>query len=192
VEVQGLPRPAAERRRGRYGSVADRDEHRHAAIRIKKTKRATRGGRVMDVSPSKTGLYGFRDPSRPRLRNRRRHFYLRGSQDRRAKMERRTLRQKAGVAAGKLRLAPGLAEDGRVVLLRADPGEHAEVASFVALEGKTWNHPVVVGDRFTFGMLRRRPVTSCRWQKRKRLPPGCEPSRFVFVLTRKAVRADAS
>ena len=39
------------------------------------------------------------------------------------------------------------AEDGRVVLLRADPGEHAEVASFVALEGKTWNHPVVVGDR---------------------------------------------
>lgn len=39
------------------------------------------------------------------------------------------------------------AEDGRVVLLRADPGEHAEVASFKALEGKTWNHPVLVGDR---------------------------------------------
>lgn len=40
-----------------------------------------------------------------------------------------------------------LAEDGRVVLLRADPSEHAEVASFQALEGKTWNHPVLVGDR---------------------------------------------
>jgi outer membrane protein assembly factor BamB len=40
-----------------------------------------------------------------------------------------------------------LAEDGRVVLLRADPGEHAEIASFAALKGKTWNHPVVVGDR---------------------------------------------
>jgi outer membrane protein assembly factor BamB len=39
------------------------------------------------------------------------------------------------------------AEDGRVVLLRADPGEHSELASFKALEGKTWNHPVVVGDR---------------------------------------------
>jgi outer membrane protein assembly factor BamB len=39
------------------------------------------------------------------------------------------------------------AEDGRVVLLRADPGDHSEVASFKALEGKTWNHPVVVGDR---------------------------------------------
>jgi outer membrane protein assembly factor BamB len=39
------------------------------------------------------------------------------------------------------------AEDGRVVLLRADPGAHMEVGSFAALEGKTWNHPVVVGDR---------------------------------------------
>jgi outer membrane protein assembly factor BamB len=33
------------------------------------------------------------------------------------------------------------AEDGRVVLLRADPNEHAELASFKALDGKTWNHP---------------------------------------------------
>jgi outer membrane protein assembly factor BamB len=39
------------------------------------------------------------------------------------------------------------AEDGRVVLLRADPNEHSEAGSFKALEGKTWNHPVVVGDR---------------------------------------------
>jgi len=39
------------------------------------------------------------------------------------------------------------AEDGRVVLLRADPGEHSEAGSFKGLEGKTWNHPVVVGDR---------------------------------------------
>ena len=39
------------------------------------------------------------------------------------------------------------AEDGRVVLLRADSKEHAEVSSFKALEGKTWNHPVLVGDR---------------------------------------------
>lgn len=39
------------------------------------------------------------------------------------------------------------AESGQVVLLAADPNEHVEVASFKALEGKTWNHPVVVGDR---------------------------------------------
>ena len=39
------------------------------------------------------------------------------------------------------------AEDGKVVLLRADPKQHTELASFKALEGKTWNHPVIVGDR---------------------------------------------
>ncbi len=39
------------------------------------------------------------------------------------------------------------AEDGRVVLVRADSNEPIEVDSFKALEGKTWNHPVVVGDR---------------------------------------------
>jgi len=39
------------------------------------------------------------------------------------------------------------AEQGQVVLLRADPDAHVEIGSFPALEGKTWNHPVVVGDR---------------------------------------------
>jgi outer membrane protein assembly factor BamB len=38
-------------------------------------------------------------------------------------------------------------EQGEIVLLKADPSDHAEVASFKAIEGKTWNHPVVVGDR---------------------------------------------
>lgn len=38
------------------------------------------------------------------------------------------------------------AEDGRVHLVRADPNELVELGSFKALEGKTWNHPVVVGD----------------------------------------------
>ena len=39
------------------------------------------------------------------------------------------------------------AEDGRVVLVRADPNAQAEVDSFKAIDGKTWNHPVIVGDR---------------------------------------------
>ncbi len=39
------------------------------------------------------------------------------------------------------------AESGRVVLLQADPGAHVEVGAFKALEGETWNHPVVVHDR---------------------------------------------
>jgi outer membrane protein assembly factor BamB len=38
------------------------------------------------------------------------------------------------------------AEDGQVHLVRADPKAFVEVASFKALEGKTWNHPVVVAD----------------------------------------------
>jgi outer membrane protein assembly factor BamB len=39
------------------------------------------------------------------------------------------------------------AEDGRVVLLQADPSAHREITSFQALKGKTWNHPVLVGDK---------------------------------------------
>jgi outer membrane protein assembly factor BamB len=40
-----------------------------------------------------------------------------------------------------------LSEQGQVVLVAADPSEHREIASFQALEGKTWNHPVLAGDR---------------------------------------------
>ncbi len=39
------------------------------------------------------------------------------------------------------------AEDGRVVLLQADPTGHKELAFIKALSGKTWNHPVVVGNK---------------------------------------------
>jgi hypothetical protein len=38
------------------------------------------------------------------------------------------------------------AEDGEVVLLRANPKAHEVLGSFKALDGKTWNHPVLVGD----------------------------------------------
>jgi outer membrane protein assembly factor BamB len=40
-----------------------------------------------------------------------------------------------------------LSEQGQVVLVAADPTEHREIASVQALEGKTWNHPVLVSDR---------------------------------------------
>src|SRR6266478_3684342 len=39
------------------------------------------------------------------------------------------------------------AEDGQLALVLADPNGFTEVASIKALEGKTWNHPVLVGDR---------------------------------------------
>ena len=38
-------------------------------------------------------------------------------------------------------------EFGDVVLLKATSTAHTELASFKAIEGKTWNHPVVIGDR---------------------------------------------
>lgn len=40
-----------------------------------------------------------------------------------------------------------LSEAGEVIMLEADPAGHRELDRFQALEGKTWNHPVVVGDR---------------------------------------------
>ena len=36
-----------------------------------------------------------------------------------------------------------LTEDGDVVLVNATPARHEEVARFPAIEGKTWNHPVI-------------------------------------------------
>ena len=39
------------------------------------------------------------------------------------------------------------AVDGSVALVRADPGACEEVARFPALEGKTWNHPVIAQGR---------------------------------------------
>lgn len=35
------------------------------------------------------------------------------------------------------------AEDGRVELVKADPDKYSQVASFQAIEGKTWNHPAL-------------------------------------------------
>jgi outer membrane protein assembly factor BamB len=39
-----------------------------------------------------------------------------------------------------------LTEDGELALVRATPDQFTEVARFPALDAKTWNHPVLVGD----------------------------------------------
>ncbi len=40
-----------------------------------------------------------------------------------------------------------LSESGELVLVEADPSGHTELAKFQALEGRTWNHPVLIGDQ---------------------------------------------
>ena len=40
-----------------------------------------------------------------------------------------------------------LTEQGELVLLEARPDQHNELARIAAIDGKTWNHPVLVGDR---------------------------------------------
>jgi outer membrane protein assembly factor BamB len=47
-----------------------------------------------------------------------------------------------------------LAEDGDVALVKATPERHDEVAKFSAIDGKTWNHPVIVNGRLLVRNLR--------------------------------------
>jgi outer membrane protein assembly factor BamB len=47
-----------------------------------------------------------------------------------------------------------ITEGGEVVLVRATPERHDEVARFQAIEGKTWNHPIVANGRLLVRNLR--------------------------------------
>jgi outer membrane protein assembly factor BamB len=39
-----------------------------------------------------------------------------------------------------------LSEEGDLALVKATPDQYSEIARVKAIEGKTWNHPVVIGD----------------------------------------------
>lgn len=47
-----------------------------------------------------------------------------------------------------------ITEGGELVLVRATPERHDEVARFQAIEGKTWNHPIIANGRLLVRNLR--------------------------------------
>jgi outer membrane protein assembly factor BamB len=47
-----------------------------------------------------------------------------------------------------------LTEEGELVLVRATPERHDELARFQAIRDKTWNHPIIVGGRLLVRNLR--------------------------------------
>jgi outer membrane protein assembly factor BamB len=47
-----------------------------------------------------------------------------------------------------------LTEDGDVALVKATPDRHEELARFAAIDGKTWNHPVIADGRLLVRNLR--------------------------------------
>jgi outer membrane protein assembly factor BamB len=47
-----------------------------------------------------------------------------------------------------------LTEDGDIALVRATPERHDELARFPAIEGRTWNHPIIAGGRLIVRNLR--------------------------------------
>jgi outer membrane protein assembly factor BamB len=40
-----------------------------------------------------------------------------------------------------------ISDTGELVLLKATPAQHSEIARFQAIEGKTWNVPAIAGGR---------------------------------------------
>ncbi|MCP5114557.1 MAG: PQQ-binding-like beta-propeller repeat protein, partial [bacterium] len=54
-----------------------------------------------------------------------------------------------------------LTEDGEVIAVRATPERYEELGSFSALEGKTWNHPVIAGGRLY--VRNAEEMACCEW-----------------------------
>lgn len=69
-----------------------------------------------------------------------------------------------------------VSERGEIVLLEANPSKHQELSTFQAIEGKTWNHPVVIGDRL---YVRNSQEAACY-----QLPMEAEPEVLASTLSK--------
>ena len=74
-----------------------------------------------------------------------------------------------------------ISEDGELALLSATPDRFTELARRPALNGKTWNHPVIVGD--VLRVRHRELMAAVRLALRRVTPAESGTIRIVVVLS---------